>query len=173
MEFSFFSFSETALPNHICNVYNKVRCSWQNEPWHCNEVWLLGWPLSVYADVHITTVEQILFKAVPNIGNIQWKYLRSQPKLFAFSLLQFTQHYMFRPICCVCCNKEDTHNLVANGGIFIECCYITRNRMQNQKIKYCKQVSENMNVLATKIRALKWSCKKRNNLHRNCTNNFD
>jgi hypothetical protein len=27
------------------------------------------------------------------------------------------------------------HSLVAKGGTFIEYCYITRNRMQNQKIK--------------------------------------
>jgi hypothetical protein len=31
--------------------------------------------------------------------------------------------------------NHNTHNLVVKGGTFIEYCYITRNRMQNQKIK--------------------------------------
>jgi hypothetical protein len=47
-------------------------------------------------------------------------------KLCVFSLLFYNNNNN---------NNENTHNLVAKGGTFIEYCYITRNRMQNQKIK--------------------------------------
>jgi hypothetical protein len=90
----------------------------------------------IYTALHVSAYKQAIFRCYLTSHKSQ-KGQATEFLLVTCDLSDSTWRWpVYRPKHVVQCKIiKRTHNLVAKGGTFIEYCYITRNRIQNQKIR--------------------------------------